>query len=130
MKKLIIGLIVLSAFSCKQSDTNKSNMQQAKIIEMVLWKSVEGISPEEAKKSITKLNDYVSEQPGFIARKTALAENGKFLESDRRKEICRDLICTTKLTESFYDFFTKCVKPRKDLTEGKIINIQNVSFEM
>ena len=80
MKKLIIGLIVLSAFSCKQSDTKKSNMEQAKIIEMVMWKSVEGISPEEAKKSITKLNDFVSEQPGFIARKTAMAEDGKFLD--------------------------------------------------
>ena len=80
MKKLIIGLIVLSAFSCEQSSTKKSNMEQAKIIEMVMWKSVEGISPEEAKKSITKLNNFVSEQPGFIARKTAIAEDGKFLD--------------------------------------------------
>jgi len=80
MKKLIIGLIVLSAFSCEQSDTKKSNMEQAKIIEMVMWKSVEGISPEQAKTSITKLNDFVSEQPGFIARKTAIAEDGKFLD--------------------------------------------------
>ena len=80
MKKLIIGLIVLSAFSCEQSDKKKSNMEQAKIIEMVMWKSVEGISPEQAKTSITKLNDFVSEQPGFIARKTAIAEDGKFLD--------------------------------------------------
>ena len=80
MKKLIIGLIVLSAFSCKQSDTKKSNMEQAKIIEMVMWKSVEGIAPEEAKKSITKLNDFVSKQSGFIARKTAMAEDGRFLD--------------------------------------------------
>lgn len=80
MKKLIIGLIVLSAFSCEQSDTKKSNMEQAKIIEMVMWKSVEGISLEEAKKSITKLNNFVSEQPGFVARKTAIAEDGKFLD--------------------------------------------------
>ena len=27
MKKLIIGLIVLSAFSCEQSDKKKSNME-------------------------------------------------------------------------------------------------------
>lgn len=80
MKKLIIGLIVLSAFSCEQSDTKKSNMEQAKIIEMVMWKSIEGISPEEAKKSITNLNAFVSEQPGFVARKTAIAEDGKFLD--------------------------------------------------
>lgn len=80
MKKLIIGLIVSSAFSCVQSDKKKSNMEQATIIEMVLWKSAEGISPDEAKKSITKLNDFVSKQPGFIARKTAIAEDGKFLD--------------------------------------------------
>ena len=53
-------------------------MEQAKIIEMVMWKSVEGIA-EEAKKSITKLNDC-SKQSGFIARKTAMAEDGKFLD--------------------------------------------------
>jgi hypothetical protein len=55
-------------------------MEQVKIIEMVLWKSVDGISPEEAKKSITKLNDFVREQSGFVARKTAMAEDGKFLD--------------------------------------------------
>ena len=55
-------------------------MEQAKIIEMVMWKSVEGIAPEEAKKSITKLNEFVSKQSGFIARKTAMAEDGKFLD--------------------------------------------------
>ena len=80
MRKLIIGLIVLTASSCKQSDLKKSNMEQAKIIEMVMWKSVDGISPEEAKNSITKLNDFVKEQPGFVSRKTAMAIDGKFLD--------------------------------------------------
>ncbi len=80
MKNYIIGLIVLTVFSCNQSDTKESNMEQVKIIEMVLWKSVDGISPEEAKKSITKLNDFVREQSGFVARKTAMAEDGKFLD--------------------------------------------------
>lgn len=80
MKELIIGLIVLSAFSCEQSDTKKSNMEQARIIEMVMWKSVDGIAPKEAKESITKLNGFVIKQPGFVARKTALAEDGKFLD--------------------------------------------------
>lgn len=80
MKNLIIGLTVLTALSCKQSDTKKSNMEQAKIIEMVMWNSVEGINLEDAKKSITKLNEFVSKQPGFVARKTSLAEDGKFLD--------------------------------------------------
>ena len=47
---------------------------------MVMWKSVDGISLTEAKNSITKLNDFVSKQPGFVARKTAWAEDGKFLD--------------------------------------------------
>lgn len=80
MKNLIIGLIVLTVFSCNQSDTKKSKMEQAKIIEMVLWKSKEGISTEDAKQAITKLNDFVKAQPGFVARKTAIAEDGRFLD--------------------------------------------------
>lgn len=80
MKNLIIGLIVLTAFSCKQSDKKENKMGKAQIIEMVMWKSVEGIAQEDAKKSIAKLNAFVSEQPGFVARKTALAEDGKFLD--------------------------------------------------
>ena len=80
MKKVIIGLIVLIAFSCNQSYTKKSEMEQVKIIELVLWKSVEGISTEDAKKSITKLNNFVGKQHGFLGRKTALAEDGKFLD--------------------------------------------------
>lgn len=55
-------------------------MEQAKIIEMVSWKSKEGISTEDAKLAITKLNDFVKEQPGFVARKTAIAEDGRFLD--------------------------------------------------
>lgn len=80
MKYLWIGLIVLIAISCNQPDLKKRKMEQTKIIELVLWKSVEGVSTEEAKQSITKLNDFVSQQQGFIARKTALADDGKFLD--------------------------------------------------
>lgn len=80
MKKIIIGLIVLTALSCNQSGTKKSKMEQAKIIEMVLWKSKDGINTEKAKESITKLNEFVSKQSGFVGRRTAIAEDGKFLD--------------------------------------------------
>jgi hypothetical protein len=80
MKKLIVGLIVLAACGCSPSDTKESKMEQVKVIEMVQWKSKAGISTEKAKQSITKLNEFVGKQPGFIARKTALAEDGKFLD--------------------------------------------------
>ena len=80
MKKIIFNLIVLLAASCGQSGTKKSKMEQAHIVEMVLWKSKEGIGTEEAKNAIVQLNDFVKHQPGFVARKTALAEDGKFLD--------------------------------------------------
>lgn len=57
-------------------------------------------------------------------------DNGRVLESHRRKEISRDLICLDDFTESFNDFLTKCVKPRKDFIEGTISNIKSESFEM
>ena len=52
MKNLIIGLIVLTALSCKQSDKKENKMEKAKIIEMVMWKSVEGIVQEDAKSQL------------------------------------------------------------------------------
>ncbi|WP_422081432.1 hypothetical protein [Ulvibacterium sp.] len=55
-------------------------MEHAKVLEMVLWKSKEGISTATAKKSFTRLNDFVRDQPGFISRKTSLAEDGRFLD--------------------------------------------------
>lgn len=70
----------MTVFSCNPSGIKKSKMEQAKIIEMVLWKSKNGISTEVAKESISKLNEFVSKQPGFISRKTAIAEDGKFLD--------------------------------------------------
>lgn len=81
MKVIIISLIVLITCSCiNQSDLKERKMKQTKIIEMVLWNSKEGISLENAKKSITELNDFVKEQPGFVARKTAMAEDGRFID--------------------------------------------------
>lgn len=55
-------------------------MEQAKIIEMVLWKFKEGVSIEEGKASAIKLNAFIRQQPGFISRKTALSSDGKFLD--------------------------------------------------
>jgi len=56
--------------------------------------------------------------------------NGRVLESDRYKEICRDIICIDDFTESFDDFFTKCAKSRKESIGGRISNIKNGAFEM
>lgn len=100
MKNIIIGLIVITVFSCNQSGTKKSKMEQAKIIEMVLWKSKEGISKEDAKKAITKLNDFVKEQPGFIARNTAISDDGRFLDIVYWTDITSAKIASKKAMES------------------------------
>ncbi len=55
-------------------------MEQANIMEMVLWKFKDGINIEQGKKSVLKLNEFASKQPGFISRKTAISEEGKFLD--------------------------------------------------
>jgi len=80
MKILIISLSVLAAFTCLEIDNKQNKMEEAKIIEMVLWNAAEGYELEEAQKLITQLNDFVSEQPGFLTRTTAVAEDGRFLD--------------------------------------------------
>lgn len=80
MKKIILSLIVLGFTSCGTTDSKKSNMEKAQIVEMVLWKSKEGVSTADAKNAIIQLNEFVQQQPGFVSRKTALAEDGKFLD--------------------------------------------------
>ncbi|MFX1503523.1 MAG: MBL fold metallo-hydrolase RNA specificity domain-containing protein [Promethearchaeota archaeon] len=55
--------------------------------------------------------------------------NGKVLDTDRRKEISRNLISTEDFTETFHEFFTKGVNPRKEFIEGTISNINDFSFE-
>ncbi len=57
-------------------------------------------------------------------------DNGRVLETDRGKGICRDLICIDDFTESFDNFFNRCVKPRKEFIQGTISNIKSGSFEM
>lgn len=59
----------------EQTQTN-----EAKIVEMVLFNLNEGVSLEEGKKAMQALNDFVSQQAGFVRRKTSIAEDGQFLD--------------------------------------------------
>ena len=59
MKQLAISIIALISVGCTDLSTKENNMEQATIIELVVWKSKEGISTAEAKASITTLNDFV-----------------------------------------------------------------------
>jgi hypothetical protein len=55
-------------------------MNKATVIEMVLFRTNEGTKPEEGKTQLNKLNDFVAKQGGFISRKTAVADDGQFLD--------------------------------------------------
>jgi len=55
-------------------------MDKATVIEMVLFRTNEGIKPEEAKTELKKLNDFLTKQKGFISRKTAVADDGQYLD--------------------------------------------------
>ncbi|NQX92702.1 MAG: hypothetical protein HRT74_11370 [Flavobacteriales bacterium] len=68
MKYLIIGLVTTCMISCSVSEKKKSKMEEVKIVEMVMWKSVEGISQKEAKEAISKLNEFVGLQPRFLSK--------------------------------------------------------------
>lgn len=72
--------MTLMVYSCGPSVKEKIKMEEARIVEMVLWKSKEGIAVDDAKASIVRLNEFVRQQPGFISRKTSIAEDGRFLD--------------------------------------------------
>ena len=55
-------------------------MNKATVIEMVLFRTKEGIKTEDAKKELIKLNDFVASQAGFISRKTAFSDDGQYLD--------------------------------------------------
>jgi hypothetical protein len=55
-------------------------MDKATVIEMVLFRTNEGIKPEEAKTELKKLNDFLTKQAGFISRNTAVADDGQYLD--------------------------------------------------
>ncbi len=55
-------------------------MSKATVIEIVLFKTTEGARHEEAKIQLNKLNEFISKQEGFLSRKTAIADNGQFLD--------------------------------------------------
>jgi hypothetical protein len=54
--------------------------EKATIIEMVLFKTKDGIPPKDAQKKLNELNGIVSRQDGFIFRRTALSKDGQYID--------------------------------------------------
>lgn len=61
-------------------DTKSNIMEKATVVELVVWKAAEGVSEQEAQEAIKGLNAFVSEQPGFVSRKTGISEDGQFVD--------------------------------------------------
>jgi len=55
-------------------------MSKAKIIEIVLFKTNEGVNPEEFKVEMTKYNDFLKSCDGFLSRKIGVSIDGQYLD--------------------------------------------------
>ena len=55
-------------------------MEKATVIEMVLFRTNEGVSTKDAQRELTRLNNFVASQAGFISRKTAFSDDGQYLD--------------------------------------------------
>lgn len=71
---------MMIAIALGQINTTPHKAEEGKIVEIVLWKAKAGVSTEEAKTAIASLNDFVKTHAGFISRKTALSEDGRFVD--------------------------------------------------
>ena len=55
-------------------------MKNETVIEMVLFRTKEGVELENAKTELKKCNDFLVEQKGFISRKISISDDGQFLD--------------------------------------------------
>lgn len=80
MKYVVLVFTFLMAGVEVPLEQIQTKKNEAKIVEMVLFNLNEGVSIEEGKKAMQALNEFVSQQSGFVGRKTSLAEDGQFLD--------------------------------------------------
>ncbi len=117
--KIFLVLTVLIVCSCNNKEQKQSKMnEKATIVEMVLFKTNEGISQETAKKAITELNEFVSKQKGFISRKISISEDNQFL----------DIVYWTDL-ESAKTASEKAMENPKTLEIFKIMDEKDMVFK-
>lgn len=63
-----------------QQSTNSKVMEQAKYVELVLFQAREGVDTDSARQAFLDLNQVVEGFDGFVARRTAIAEDGQYLD--------------------------------------------------
>ena len=55
-------------------------MKKATVIEMVLFRTNEGVTPEESKNKLISVNEFLIKQEGFISRKISISDDREFLD--------------------------------------------------
>ena len=119
MKTIQLTVIILCITSCSTMNKKQQNMtEKATIIEMVLFKVNDGIAPEKAKEQFIKLNKIVSSQDGFISRKTAISEDGQYLDLVYWK----DLVSAQKASKNV-------LKNKEATAIFSIINQEQMTFK-
>lgn len=117
--KFIIAITFLIICSCTNSNEKQNKMtKKATIVEMVLFKKNSGISQTEAENQISKLNDFISKQSGFISRKTSVSKDGEFL----------DIVFWTDL-ESATTASEKAMKNPMTLKTFEVIDEKSMNFK-
>ena len=117
--KFLIVLTVLVISSCNNSNKKQSKMEvKPTIIEMVLFKTNKGVNQETTKKAMTELNDFLSNQKGFVSRKTSVSEDGQYL----------DLVFWTDLS-SAKSASEKAMQNPKAMEAFSVINQKQMTFK-
>jgi hypothetical protein len=55
-------------------------MNKATILEIVLFRTKEGVNSEEFKTEMKKFNDFLVKQKGFISRNISIADDGQYCD--------------------------------------------------
>ncbi|WP_299801204.1 hypothetical protein [uncultured Maribacter sp.] len=92
--------------------------KKATIVETVLFKPTEGINRKEVENQMSELNEFISKQDGFISRKTAVSEDGQFLDL----VFWSDLECATTASE-------KAMENPKTLKAFQVIDEKTMTFK-
>lgn len=105
--------------SCNNANDKQSKMEnQATVIEMVLFKTNDGVSKERAKTAMVNLNEFLKTQSGFVTRKTSIAEDGQFL----------DLVYWTDLA-SAKSASEKAMQVPKNMESFSVIDQKQMTFK-
>ncbi|MDW3195589.1 MAG: hypothetical protein R8G66_24650 [Cytophagales bacterium] len=118
MKYVVLIFTFLMADVEVPLEETKAKMNETKIVELVLFNLNDGVSLEEGKKAMKALNEFVSQQAGFVSRKTSVAEDGQFL----------DLVFWTDL-QSAKAASEKAMQEQSIMPHFSVINQESMTFK-